>query len=406
MSRIEPTVDIASIEIEGKVVSALIYSNPKFKDLTFEVIGTEQRIEFPGEWEKGELENDSFTIIYGVLFSYNCYGSANASTLEYPRLLLPEKYSKMAIQRAHLDVGHMSYRKTHLRLIESYFWKGMGNDIRVQLGLCAVCKLNNIKPRSYKMGEMPIATYPIEIISMDLIGPFIPSTRNNRYILTIICHCTSYAEAIPIMDKTRNSVLEALTDQFISRHGVPEVILTDNGTEFTAKDFERYLDILGIKHKRSTPCHPAGNGRIERFNRTLKEMIHKLVNNVVDRWESVLSSSMLAYRSALSDTTGFTPLYLMYGRNVKLPFATLFNVNTVNFFDDRINNAIAIAFRTAKELTCNSRKSNRDRLAAKARRESISIEDSVMLLATDRITFASRWDPKWIVKKDTGKYYN
>ena len=108
MSRIEPTVDIASIEVEGNVVSALIDSNPKFKDLHFEVIGTEQKLEFPGEWEKGELENDSFTIMDGVLFSYNCYGSANASTLKYPRLLLPEKYREMAIERARLDVGHMA----------------------------------------------------------------------------------------------------------------------------------------------------------------------------------------------------------------------------------------------------------------------------------------------------------
>ena len=83
---------------------------------------------------------------------------------------------------------------------------------------------------------------------MDLIGPFIHSIRNNIYILTIIYHCTVYAEAIPIIDKTNNSVIEALENQFISRHVVPEVILTDNGTKFAAKDFERYLEILGIKH--------------------------------------------------------------------------------------------------------------------------------------------------------------
>ena len=152
------------------------------------------------------------------------------------------------------------------------------------------------------MGEMPIATYPIAIISMDLICPFIPSNRNNRYILTIICHCTGYAEALPISDKTSKSVIDAFNEQFISRHGIPEVVLTDNGTEFTANDFEKYLDILSIKHIKSTPGHPQGNGRIERFNRTLKEMINKLVNNLVDIWESVLSSTMLAYWSALSDT--------------------------------------------------------------------------------------------------------
>ena len=87
------------------------------------------------------------------------------------------------------------------------------------------------------MGKIPIESYPIELISMDQIGPFIPGTNDNRYILTIICHCTGYAEAIPIPDKISNSVIVAFADQFIARHGVPEVIITDNGKEFTTFDF-------------------------------------------------------------------------------------------------------------------------------------------------------------------------
>ena len=278
----------------------------------------------------------------------------------------------------------------------------MIRDIKIQIDKCAVCQLHSRKPERYEMGEMPIASYPIELISMDLIGPFIPSTNNNRYILTIICHCTGYAEAIPIPDKTSNSVITAFADQFIARHGVPEVIITDNGKEFTAFDFERYLKLLKIKHKKSTPGHPQGNGRIERFNRTLKELINRLVNNRVQSWESVVASAMLAYRSALSDTTGFTPFYLMYGRNVKLPLSMLLQVNEGNFFEERLDN-LSKAFKVAKELTQKSRALNRDRLKRKAHNKIVSIGDPVMLCADDRITFASRWDPHWTVAKIFGK---
>ena len=74
----------------------------------------------------------------------------------------------------------------------------MKRDINIQIDKCVVCQLHSRKRERYDMGEMPIASYPIELISMDLIVPFIPSTNNNRYILTIICHFTGYAEEIPI----------------------------------------------------------------------------------------------------------------------------------------------------------------------------------------------------------------
>ena len=101
----------------------------------------------------------------------------------------------------------MSLNNTYLRLLESYTWKGIRKYIRAHLEECAVCLLNNRKPESHKMGEMPIATYPITIISMDLIDPFIPSNRSNRYILTNICHCIGYAEALQIFDRTSISEL-------------------------------------------------------------------------------------------------------------------------------------------------------------------------------------------------------
>ena len=403
---ITEAIDIAAIDIEldgnnGDIdeISTLKKLRRKFEDLNLEEVGREQRVEFPKLWKLGMEEENEYTIIDDALYNYD---SASTGIVDYPRLVLPAKYHIAAIARAHHDVGHMSVRKTYKRLLQTYTWTGMIKDIKAQIDLCAICQLHSRKPERYEMGEMPVASYPIEIISMDLIGPFIPSINNNRYILTIICHCTGYAEAIPIKDKTGLSVINALANQFITRHGVPEVIITDNGKEFIANVFEKYLELLKIKHRKSSPGHPQGNGRIERFNRTLKELINRLVDNRVNSWESVVASAMLAYRSAVSDTTGFSPFYLMYGRNVKLPFATLLQLDKVNFFEERLNN-LSKAFKIAKELTQNSRKFNRERLRIKAHNKDISVGDSVVLCVDDRITFASRWDPHWKVAKVFGK---
>ena len=111
---------------------------------------------------------------------------------------------------------------------------------------------------------------------------------------------------------------------------------------------------------------------------------------------------MLAYRYALSDTTGFTPFYLMYSRNVKLPLSMLLQVNEDNFFEERLDN-LSNAFKVAKELTQKSRALNRHRLTRKSHNKIISIGDPAMLCEDDRITLASIWDPHWKVAKVFGK---
>ena len=98
------------------------------------------------------------------------------------------------------------------------------------------------------MGEMPLPVSPMQIVAADLIGPFPTSPQGNKYILTVIDHHTGYAEALPIASKTSNDVWKAFHNEFIARHGCPEVLITDNGKEFTAKHFTEYLEQLGIEH--------------------------------------------------------------------------------------------------------------------------------------------------------------
>jgi transposase InsO family protein len=182
------------------------------------------------------------------------------------------------------------------------------------------------------MGEMPPATYPMQIVSADLIGPLPESPSGSRYALTIVDHCTGWAEALPLKDKTNRSVWTAFTNGFIARHGIPEVLITDNGGEFTAYEFEKYLQQIGIEHHCTTPVHPQSNGRTERFNRTLKEMLRRMINNCAEDWEDRLGEALLAYRTSVSTTTGYTPFYLLYGRRSRMPLAKTLQITSEEGF--------------------------------------------------------------------------
>ena len=155
----------------------------------------------------------------------------------------------------------------------------MRKHVQQRLRQCALCLTHNRHPQRHPIGQMHFGSYPMEFVAADLIGPFTESHNGNTYILTIIDFCTVWAEAMPIPTKSNQAVWDAFSNGFICRHGVCRVLLTDHGAEFTALAFERYLSQIGIEHRMSTPAHPQSNGKIERFNRTLKQMIQKAVNN-------------------------------------------------------------------------------------------------------------------------------
>ena len=164
------------------------------------------------------------------------------------------------------------------------------------------------------MGDMPLSVSPMQVVALDLIGPFVASSRNNKYVLTIIDHCSGWAEAYPIPDKRSQTIEHIFHNRFVAAHGCPETLISDNGAEFTAKHWTDYLTRMGIKHVRCTPQHPESNGKIERFNRTFKAMLAKAVNNAPGDWEDYVGSTLFSHHISVSDVTHYSTFYLLYGR--------------------------------------------------------------------------------------------
>ena len=242
-----------------------------------ELIAAQQR-EFQREYAEArdEESEDDFVLLGEVLMSER---RPYATAPEYPRVIIPAKWRSTLIDKAHSEVGHMSTAKTVRRLTEAYAWPGMKKDVRNRLKLCATCLLYHQRPIHVAMQEVEIPKTPMTTIAMDFIGPFSEDPFGNRYVLTVIDYLSGWAEAYVTKGQSARDIIDAISGDFLPRHGHPETIVCDNGQGFASREWGDYLSALQIECRHSTAQHPQGNSKCEQFNRTLKAILNKLVAN-------------------------------------------------------------------------------------------------------------------------------
>lgn len=157
---------------------------------------------------------------------------------------------------------------------------------------------------------------------MDIVGPLERSQSGCRFILVLCDYGTRYPEAFPLRRITARAIAQVLL-QFISRVGIPQEIVTDQGTAFLSKTLRQVYSLLGIKGIRTTPYHPQTDGLVERYNQTLKGMLRKFVSANGKDWDRWLPYLLFAYREVPQASTGYSPFELLYGRQVRGPLDVL-----------------------------------------------------------------------------------
>ena len=159
---------------------------------------------------------------------------------------------------------------------------------------------------------------PFERVAMDIIGPLPRTARENRYILTLIDHFTKHAETYPLQDQEAATVARVFLNEFVGRYRVPYILHTDQGTNFESNLFKVLCKTLGISKTRTSPYHSHFDGQIQRMNQTIIELLVLNTANPTDNWDLNLGLALMAYRSAVQTSTGFTPHFFMYGREMGL----------------------------------------------------------------------------------------
>ena len=163
-----------------------------------QTLSAAQQAEFPDLWGKADVEDSGYILHKNILYSI---WTPSTTSPEYPRIVLPPQFQEAVIDRAHKEVGHLATHKTLARLKEAYVCPHMRESVRTRLNKCAVCAVHYRKPDHVTMGDMPLPASPMQIVALDLIGPFVASSNDNKYVLTVIDHCTGWAEAYPIPNK-------------------------------------------------------------------------------------------------------------------------------------------------------------------------------------------------------------
>ncbi|KAI5616012.1 hypothetical protein C0J50_10699 [Silurus asotus] len=126
----------------------------------------------------------------------------------------------------------------------------------------------------------------------------------------------------PLCSITTPKIINALI-QLFSRVGIPEEILTDQGTNFTSRLMKLLHRQLGITAIKTSPYHPQTDGLVERFNKTLKGMLRKFVLDTGRDWDKWLPFLLFPYREVPQALTGFSPFKLLYGWQVQGPLDLL-----------------------------------------------------------------------------------
>ena len=229
----------------------------------------------------------------------------------------------LLLNLAHDQLGHNGTARTYILLKRTYYWKGMKTDVSNYVKQCKLCQKQNILPVKYVSGHFSAPMAPMEFISMDLIGDFTPSSKGNKYALTVICMLTGYTFCILIPSKKASDVITAYIDNVYSKFGGSKKILSDNGTEFKNQLFEKIAKELGVEFKCYTaPYHPQSNGRIEGFHHFLKSCMTKHISTTME-WDQVVHLATAAYNFFPNEHSKESPFFLMFGRDPRVPLNTL-----------------------------------------------------------------------------------
>jgi len=195
---------------------------------------------------------------------------------------------------------------------------------------------------------------PWERLGIDVTGPHPTSAKGNCYILTVIDHFTKWVEILPC--KPRKPVWSQnywSTDLCV--HGCPKQILTDQRPNFDSQLFQELCRLLAIDKILTTPYKPSTNGNIERFHSTMHPLIAKWVSEDQRDWDDKLPAVAFAYRTTVHEATGFTPYFLMHGRETRLPADLVYGdadaVSQPDVFDypNRLGDTLREAFITARQ---------------------------------------------------------
>ncbi|CAJ2636234.1 unnamed protein product [Trifolium pratense] len=220
-----------------------------------------------------------------------------------------------------INAQHLGGRSLARKALRAgYYWPTMQQDAKDHVKKCDKCQrhgdMHLAPPRELKSLSSP---WPFAWWGMDLLGPFTKGLYQNRYLIVAVDYFTKWVEAEPLSDITSLRVLRFFKRNVLARFGIPQVVVTDNGTQFTDKEFQAFLVALGTKQHFTSVEHPQTNGQAEAANKVILRGLRRRLDQNKKKWVEELDNVLWAYRTTPHSTTGETPFRMVYGTEAVIP---------------------------------------------------------------------------------------
>ena len=235
--------------------------------------------------------------------------------LKGSKIVIPPTMRKEILTKIHMHADHQGREKCKQRARQVVFWPGINSDINNVVDNCETCKRHQHNYQKESLKPYPVPTRPWQVVGTDLC-------EINKAYLVIVDAYSSYPEVIPLSSQSNNAVIKEMKATF-ARHGIPDIVHSDNGPCYSSQEFADFKNKWGFKHITSNPHFPFSNGLVEKAVQTVKNIITKPIESGTDPF-----LGLLAYRSTPIDNHK-TPAELLMGRKLKRDLPIVENKLTV-----------------------------------------------------------------------------
>ena len=219
------------------------------------------------------------------------------------RVVIPQAGHAAVMRELHEGHPGICRMKSLARSVA--WWPGIDADLERMVKDCHECQINRKSPAPAPLHPWEWPTRPWARIHIDFTGPFL----GKQFLVVVDAH-SKWLEVVPVPNLTSQITINTLRSIFAT-HGLPELLVSDNGPSFTSAEFQEFMKRNGIRHVTSAPYHPASNGLAERAVRTFKTALKKTTSTDVT---TSLARFLFQYRITPHSTTGVSPAELLMGR--------------------------------------------------------------------------------------------
>jgi transposase InsO family protein len=238
-------------------------------------------------WSKKETELRPFYPVRDELIE------DDGVILKGHKIVVPKSLQKEYVDLAHS--GHLGAEATKRRARDILYWPSMSRDIDDVVAQCSVCH----STRSHQSKE-PLQLYPVPSRRWATLGTDLFEWHGKMYLVTVDSY-SGWFEMNTLLDTSTTTVVQKLKSHF-ARFGIPDMVISDSGSQFTSREFKNFATAWGFNHTMSSPHFHSSNGLAEKAVQTAKKLLEKSFRDGTDPYLNLLN-----WRNTPRDSTLGSP---------------------------------------------------------------------------------------------------